>query len=182
MNYSDFLLLEKIRNSDYHAFQILYEKYYQLLFNFSKRFVIESFIADDIVQDVFIKIWEKRKGLRISEDIKSYLFSAVKNTSLNYLKSEQKRAQHTNIHSIQNQTIINQSEIELEEFRNYLLDCIYKLPPRCLEVFKKSRFDGLKQDKIADSLNITKKTVKAQVGKALRLIKECINKGYPEFL
>ena len=77
---------------------------------------------------------------------------------------------------------VTQDEIELEEFRNILMGCIDKLPARCKEVFVESRFTDHKQDEIADSLKITVKTVKAQIGKALKLIKECLGLVYPEYL
>lgn len=77
---------------------------------------------------------------------------------------------------------ISEKEIEQEEFKNYLFQCIGKLPPRCREVFEKSRFEEMKQEKIATSLDISIKTVKAQIGKALQMIRSCLELSYPEFL
>ncbi len=174
-------LLEKIRSGDYEAFQVLFESYYTILCNFSLRYVEEYGQADDIVQEVFIKIWERRKRLVIAGSIKAYLFAAVKNQSLNRLKAESIRLEHIRYFSGQQNELVDSSEIETEEFRNYLFQCIEKLPPRCKEVFLESRFNGAKQEMIAGSLNITLKTVKAQIGKALKLLKDCLQPTYPEY-
>ena len=178
---NDLQLVEKIRNGDYKAFKVLFENYYSILCNFSLRYVGEHFQSDDIVQEVFIKIWENRKRLVIAGSVKSYLFAAVKNRSLNRLKSESIRLEHTRHFSGQRNELVDPLEIEQEEFRNYLFQCIEKLPPRCKEVFTESRFNGSKQEMIANSLDITLKTVKAQIGKALRLLKTCLQASYPEY-
>ena len=179
--FNNLQLVEKIRNGDYKAFSVLFENYYPILCNFSLRYVDEPFKADDIVQEVFIKIWENRRRLVIAGSVKSYLFTAVKNQSLNRLKSESVRLEHTRDFSRQQNESIDPLEIEHEEFRDYLFQCIEKLPPRCREVFMESRFKGSKQEVIADSLNITLKTVKAQIGKALKLLKSCLQPYYPEY-
>jgi len=174
-------LVEQIRKGDYKAFKALFENYYTILCNFSLRYVDEHVQADDIVQEVFIRIWENRKRLVITGSVKSYLFAAVKNQSLNRLKAESVRLEHTRYFSGRQNKLVDPLEIEHEEFRDYLFQCIEKLPPRCKEVFLESRFNGSKQEMIADSLNITLKTVKAQIGKALKLLKTCIQTYYPEY-
>ncbi|MGQ8338751.1 RNA polymerase sigma factor [Sunxiuqinia sp. A32] len=180
-NINDLQLIEKIRNGDYRAFRLLFETYHTPLCNFSVSYVSQYVIADDIVQEVFIKIWEKRRKLFISGSVKSYLYTAVKNHSLNRLKSEAIRQEHTHLFSvIQDESIVD-SEIELEEFRNYLFQCIEQLPPRCKDVFLESRFKGSKQEMIANTYDITVKTVKAQIGKALKMLKDCLQISYPEY-
>jgi RNA polymerase sigma-70 factor (ECF subfamily) len=134
-----------------------------------------------MVQEVFIKIWEKRKTLEISGSVKSYLYASVKNTCLNRLKADKSRRVNTDYFLGQRDKVVDHSEIEQEEFRSQLFKCIEKLPPRCKEVFVQSRFDDLKQEKIAESLDITLKTVKAQIGKALKLLKTCLQPSYPEY-
>jgi RNA polymerase sigma-70 factor (ECF subfamily) len=180
-NNQDLRVFEKIRSGDYKAFKLLFESYYDILCNFSLKFVDESYVADDVVQEVFINIWEKRKTLEISGSVKSYLYTAVKNRCLNRLKADKSRKLNTDYFFAQGDKVVDHSEIEQEEFRDHLFSCIEKLPPRCKEVFIRSRFDDLKQEKIAELLDITLKTVKAQIGKALKLLKTCLQPSYPEY-
>ncbi|MDX9881463.1 MAG: RNA polymerase sigma-70 factor [Prolixibacteraceae bacterium] len=179
---SDIQLLNEIQDGSYGAFRLLFERYYNPLCNFSFRFLKDGFIVEDIVQEVFTKIWEDRKTLRISGSVKSYLYVAVKNRCLNKIKAESIRHEFASRFSGQEEIPIDGAIIEQEEFRNYLSMCIEKLPPRCREVFAKSRFEGMKQEKIAASLDISLKTVKAQIGKALKLIRDCLQVSYPEYL
>ncbi|HAZ04646.1 MAG: hypothetical protein A2W90_06750 [Bacteroidetes bacterium GWF2_42_66] len=179
---TDFQLLSAINTGDYNAFRVLFERYYSPLCNFAFRFLKDDYIAEDIVQEVFTKIWEDRRVIKVTESVRSYLYMAVKNKSLNKIKSESVRQEHTNRFSEIENIQVDAFVLEQEEFRNYLFQCIEKLPPRCKEVFTKSRFEEMKQEKIATSLNISLKTVKAQVGKALRLIRSCLQISYPEYL
>lgn len=179
---SDIELTDRIKTGDYQAFRILFERYYSMLCNFSTRYVADDFVSEDVVQEVFAKIWEDRKKMTIRDSVKSYLFSAVRNQSLNRIKSENIRSSYNSDFVRQIDIRVTEVEIENEEFRNYLFQCIDKLPPRCREVFEKSRFEDMKQEKIASSLDISIKTVKAQIGKALQLIRSCLEISYPEFL
>jgi RNA polymerase sigma-70 factor (ECF subfamily) len=179
---NDNQLLNKIKAGDYNAFGFLFNRYYGLLCNYALRFVRDDFISEDIVQEVFVKIWESRAKLKIIGSVKSYLYIAVKNKSINKLQSEAVRQKYTsNFFSYQSKEV-SQTELEQEEFRNHLFNCIQKLPPRCHDVFTKSRFNEMKQEQIAQKMDISLKTVKAQIGKALRFIQSCLKIQYPEFI
>jgi RNA polymerase sigma-70 factor, ECF subfamily len=179
---TDIQLLKKIGTGDYNAFRLLFDRYYSPLCNFAFRFLRDDFITEDTVQEVFTKIWEDRKSVNINESVKSYLYIAVRNKSLNKIKSESVRQEYTNRFLENNNIFVTEIRLEQEEFRNYLFQCIEKLPPRCKEVFTKSRFEEMKQEGIASSLDISLKTVKAHIGKALRLIRACLQITYPEYL
>ncbi|HKJ43034.1 MAG TPA: sigma-70 family RNA polymerase sigma factor, partial [Sunxiuqinia sp.] len=131
--------------------------------------------------EVFTKIWEDKRKIKIQGSVKSYLYTAVRNRSLNKLKSETTREGHTKSYSQHTDQVVDLVEIEQEEFRLFLLQCIEKLPPRCQDVFARSRFDGMKQDQIASEMDIAIKTVKAQIGKALKLLRECLSVSHPHF-
>lgn len=178
---TDVQLMNKIRVGDFYAFRLLFERYYSPLCNFANSRLQDDFIAEDVVQELFTKIWEERARIRFTGSIKSYLYTAVKNRSLNRLNSEMIRRKHTDDFRHNQNELISDVDLELEEFRNYLFECIEKLPPRCKTVFEKSRFEDLKQDEIASVMKISVKTVKAQIGKALRLVRICIEQVYPEF-
>jgi RNA polymerase sigma-70 factor (ECF subfamily) len=174
-------LINKIRIGDLDAFRLLFERYYSPLCNFANSRLQDDFIAEDVVQELFTKIWEERTRIQFTSSIKSYLYTAVKNRSLNRLNSEMIREKYTGDFRRNQSELISDVDLELEEFRNYLFECIEKLPPRCKSVFEKSRFEDLKQEEIAGKMEISVKTVKAQIGKALKLIKACVELVYPEF-
>lgn len=178
----DSKLLEQVKSGNYKSFQILFERYYSPLCNFASGFFHDDFLQEDVVQEVFTKIWEDRRKITVSDSVKSYLYTAVRNRGVNRLKSESIRREYTRKFVQSIDIRISEKEIEQEEFKNYLFQCIGKLPPRCREVFEKSRFEEMKQEKIATSLDISIKTVKAQIGKALQMIRSCLELSYPEFL
>jgi RNA polymerase sigma-70 factor, ECF subfamily len=109
------------------------------------------------------------------------LFITVKNRSLNKIQAETIRREYSSRFLFQQNNEVLQTELEQKEFREHLFRCIQKLPPRCKDVFVESRFKKMKQDQIAEKMQISLKTVKAQVGKALRYIQNCLQIYYPEY-
>jgi RNA polymerase sigma-70 factor (ECF subfamily) len=87
---TDLEYLEKIHLGDTNAFSVLFRKYYEPLYQFAGRLVKDTQIAENIVQDVFVKMWINRENWHIKTSVKSYLYTAVKNSSLNYLKREKR--------------------------------------------------------------------------------------------
>jgi len=175
-------VFKKINEGDFDAFRILFERYYNCLCNFASGYLKDDFDCEDIVQEVYVKIWEDRNKIRISSSIKSYLYTAVKNACLNRIKAEAIRLGHTAAYlKNEDDWVIDSDQIEQQEFRNDLWQCIEKLPPRCKEVFIQSRFEGVRQQELALAMKISVKTVKAQIGKALKFIKDCLRGSYPEF-
>lgn len=178
---NDLQLIAEIKTGNYHAFGILFERYYSLLCHIAFRYVKNDFLAEDIVQEVFVKVWETRAMINITGSVKSYLYIAVKNGSLNKIQSETVRREYSSRFQNYQSNEVLQAELEQTEFREHLFRCIQKLPPRCKDVFVESRFNEMKQDQIAAKMQISLKTVKAQVGKALKYIKDCLQTYYPEY-
>ncbi len=166
-------LVLEIRNSKAKAFEILFKKYCQSLIYFSRRYVFDKQIAENIVQDVFAGIWQKRQNLDPSQSIKAYLFAAVKNESFKYLR-------HINVESRSYDRVIKLVNIEKtpeeildeKELRDRLNSAINDLPEKCREIFFMSRFDGLKYSEIAEILGISIKTVETQMGRAFKKLRE----------
>ncbi|WP_372772861.1 RNA polymerase sigma-70 factor [Mangrovibacterium sp.] len=179
---NDIVLFHRIKSGDFDAFKVLFDRYYKPLCCFTLKFIRDSYVAEDVVQEVFLKIWEDKSKIKIEGSFKSYLYTAVRNRSLNKLKSESVRLDYTKSFVDTTDRVVEPNEIEQEEFRHFLAICIGKLPPRCQEVFNHSRFDDMKQEKIAEEMNISIKTVKAQIGKALQLIRECLDGSVPKYL
>lgn len=170
----DTLLVERLRHKDKRAFELIFNQYYGLLKSYSLRFVDSTEEGDEVVQEVFVKFWEKCEKIAPDSSIKSYLYRSVHNTCLNYIK-------HQKVKDSYKQYVIGFMEEGYDAYEEVkktegiqarILDEIDNLPPRCSEIFKLSRLEGLKYKEIADHLNISIKTVEVQMGKALRVLRD----------
>ena len=124
--------------------------------------------AEEIVNDVFLKIWEEGENIKIETSLKSYIYKAVINRSINALKKNKREsALQTNLNGFSEETY-ELAEIEENELKVKLYAAIEQLPEQCRKVFEMSRFDELKQQEIADKLGISIKTVKNHITIALK--------------
>ena len=166
-------LIEKIIAGNHTAFEILFKTYSQRLIYFSRRYVLDKQIAENIVQDVFLRIWQNKGNLDPAKNIQSYLFTAVKNESLKQLR-------HLSVEKQQQENVSRLSVVELNpdeaidknELTGELNKALNNLPLKCREIFTMSRFDQLKYSEIADILGISIKTVETQMGRALKKLRE----------
>ncbi len=153
---------------------MVFKEYFGMLKSYSMRFMDEPEDAEEVVQDVFVKFWEKCESIAPDSSIKSYLYRSVHNTCLNHLK-HQKVKDSYKLYVI---SYMEKSEdhIDLDGPKTGIQERIFeevdKLPPRCSEIFKLSRFEGLKYQEIAEHLNISVKTVEVQMGKALKVLRD----------
>jgi RNA polymerase sigma-70 factor (ECF subfamily) len=156
------------------SFESLFRQYYQMLCSYAYRFVNDSDTAEEIVQDLFYKLWEKRASLQITTSVKSYLFSAVHNRCLKYIEHRNVETKYKNYYLQHESEIDNEPQHasdtrELQVIINRTLD---SLPERCSRIFKLNRFEGLKYHEIASKLSVSIKTVEANMGKALKLLRK----------
>lgn len=156
------------------AFEQLFKKYYQDLCQFCFRYVKQEETAEEIVQDVFVKLWQLNKQPDFHTSVKAYLYAAVKNASLNYLKSQYARQQFEGHGSQKNelQSENTQETIEFEELSKLVEEAVAKLPQQCRIIFEMSRTGGHTYQEISKELNISPKTVENQMGIALKKLKE----------
>ena len=164
--------IKKIIKGNEHSFESLFNVYCQRLINFSRRYVNDKDIAENIVQEVFVNIWINRENLDPTKNIKTYLFTAVKNNSYKYLrhlKVEHDYAQNFSKYKYEKNP---EKNIEQKETSNKIKKEIDSLPEKCREIFVMSKFDNLKYSEIADILNISIKTVETQMGRALKKLRE----------
>lgn len=165
----DFKYVKGIRSSDPAAFASLFRKYYEPLFYFALRFVKDSQTAENIVQDVFVKLWEKREERHIKSSVKSYLYTAVKNHSLNYIKREKSMVSVEEVSVNQTDEIQSPEESLIEnEIMEAVQGAIEKLPQQCRCVYQMKRYDGMTYSEIAEILNVSINTVKTQMKRALK--------------
>lgn len=170
-----------IRAGDLNAFEMMFKTYYQPLCRYANSYLSDPEEAEEIVQNAFIGIWEKRSSIEINTSLKAYLYRAIRNASLNNIKHQKvKQAYAAMAVSNEEKTIeaSDQSVIreELEDRINTALDV---LPEQCRLVFKLSRFEELKYQEIADQLGISIKTVENQMGKALKIMREQLRDYLP---
>lgn len=155
----------------------MFNQYYGIMVLYAARFMDTRADAEEIVQDVFVKFWEKCSSLSPDSSIKSYLYRSVHNSCLNAIKHEKVKDGYKQ-HVIQFLESSYQDDVEFNDpdvIRNRIHGEIDKLPPRCSEIFKLSRFEGLKYQEIADHLGISVKTVEVQMGKALKVLRESLH-------
>ncbi|TKG94949.1 RNA polymerase sigma-70 factor [Puteibacter caeruleilacunae] len=168
----------KLRNGDLEAFRTLFDNYYQSLCVYACNQGVDEKTAEDVVQEVFLNIWEKRSKVKIEESVKAYLFNSVRNRLYNLFKRDKIKAGILIKLKYDSQFDYSENEYEQDEFRSILFKCIDELPPRCGEVFSLSRFEKEKQSVIAAKLGVSVNTVKAQLGKALSLVRACLDSKY----
>ncbi len=169
----------KNRRIDSVYFKTIYEELYVDLCRFCLQYLRDEEIAKEIVQDQFVYLWEKRDEISIHTSIKSYLYKAVRNKSINYLKSK-----YANIDFEEETAVFNiadfntpEHEIEKKELEHIINDAINNLPDKCFHIFSLSRYSPLSNKEIAEQLNITEKTVENQISIALKKIKSHLDKN-----
>lgn len=159
----------KLKEGDERAFQTLFRKYYSAMCHFANQFLNDKELAEETVQDMFVKIWEKRQTLTIETSVKHYFFRSVRNHCLNQIQHEKIKKQYASriLESAQQEINTEQYYIEVDLIRR-IENSIDSLPPKRQEIFRLSREQGMKYKEIAEALNISVKTVEAQMGLALK--------------
>jgi len=166
-------IISAIREGNEGIFEETFRKYYQSLCTYANSMLKEIEEAEEIVQNLFLGIWEKREELEISISLKSYLYRAVHNHCLNRIKYLKVREEHqqyainfydASYESVSQTVMKNELEQKIEE-------AIKKLPEQCQLIFRMSRFEELKYHEIAEKLELSPKTVENQIGKALKILR-----------
>lgn len=175
----DSLVIHGLRQGRESAFESLFREFYTGLCVYAKKYVYDQETAEEIVQQLFCKLWEKRETLEIKGSVKSYLFNATRNNCLSHLRHEKIKANY------QQETIASHKEespefddmMQTAELNHLIQKTIADLPEQCRKVFLMSREEGLKYKEIAEQLGLSQKTVEAQMGKALKRIRKALE-GY----
>lgn len=165
-------LASQIRAGDERAFEQVFRAHYSALCGHANKILKDLEEAEEVVQDSFCKIWERREQLEITDSLKAYLFRTVHNACLNHLKHRKVRLAYAEHAGANQATYTNHDSAEQSELESQVLDAMNALPEKCREVFELSRFDGLKYREIAAKLNISEKTVENQMGKAFKILRD----------
>jgi RNA polymerase sigma-70 factor (ECF subfamily) len=175
-------IIAGLKNKDKTAFDFVFSYYYTGLCAYTRRWVMDPDVAEDLVQDFFVKLWTNSSKIEITSSLKSYFFTSVKNRAINHLKhvkiKEKFGAQALN-GFIEDYSNWEFTEPELTEL---IEKGIQKLPPRCREIFILSRFEGKDNGKIAEMLGISKRTVELQISNALKILRTELKDYLPSML
>lgn len=177
-------LIDLIKKGNHKSFELVFKSYYSKLCTYAFHYTKQLEVAEDLVKDTFVYLWEKRETLVIKSSLSGYLFRSVHNSCLNYLEREKNKYSNLSIEEVNilelkmkqplstdypiGQFLASEMEIQIKAE-------IEKLPDQCKEIFKLSRFEGLSHKKIAKILNISENTVKTQIFRALKKIKKSIS-------
>lgn len=172
--HSDNSILERLQNDDRHALELLFKTHYAPLCRFAKNILKDKDQAEDMVQEVFLKIWDKRHALKVSSSLKAYLFMAVKNHCLNTLKLNERK--NWLDEDMENDALLSNNEVESKLNAKHLNEKIQQaielLPEKCKLTFQLSRHEEMSYKEIAELMNVSVKTVENQMGKALTFLRK----------
>lgn len=163
-----------ISEGDKNAFEQVFKAYYKPLCNYACSIIKDIDESEEVVQNMFYNLWNKREAIQINSSVKSYLYRAAHNDCLNKIK-------HGKIKSVYAEDYKKSADagfedaskaLQAKELGKQINEAIASLPEQCGIVFKLSRFENLKYTEIAEQLNISVKTVENHMGKALKIMRE----------
>lgn len=175
----DSTLLILIRTRNESAFKCLFNRYFIPLCRFINIYVKDYSSSEELALDIFTYLWENAEAIEIKRTFKSYLYQSARNRSLNHLRDRKETIALDSILYDLGDT--DETSMEVMELESLIQEAVLALPDRCREVFEKSRYEELSNKQISEDLSISIKTVEAQITKALKRLKEYVEKGYMLF-
>ena len=170
---SDRELLARLRDGDASAFDAIFRAWYAPLVRLAEGMLRDRAVAEEIAQDVMLELWRRRETLAPDGTPQAYLFQATRNRALNHLR-HLRVVERGEVNAAAELTMPASTDRQLaeEEIDAAVRQAVSSLTPRCREVFELSRVHGLKYAEIAETLGVSVKAVEAQMGKALRVLRE----------
>ena len=172
-NYSDQLLVSELKNNNEKAFRSLFDHYNQDIYGYSISILKSKQLAEENVQEVFLKVWLNRQNLNIEQSFKSYLFTIARNQAFNVLNKAANDVLLKEEIFYKSQKHHDQGDYSIREAdcKKLKKQAIKQLPPKRKQIFKMSRKQGKTYEEISDELGISVNTVKSQMSKALETIR-----------
>ncbi len=166
----DFEIIRRIREGDLKEFETLFRSSYASLVKYALTIIKDHDTAEEIVQELFYKIWQNKEKIKIESSINGYLFRSVHNRCLHHIEHLKVVERHEKEMSYNPDTEAESPAelLQYKELQAKIARTIEKLPENCAKIFCMNRFDGLKYSEIAEKLSISVKTVEANMGRALK--------------
>jgi len=173
---SDNEIIRRIRQGDIGQFESLFRSSYVSLVRYAKTLIKDHDTAEEIVQDLFFRLWQDKEKLNIESSLNGYLFRSVHNKCLHFIEHKKVVERYAEEMSlIQPDKQENPSDIlQYRELQAKVSKILERLPERCGQVFYLSRFEGLKYSEIAEKLSVSVKTVESNMGRALKEFRKAL--------
>lgn len=168
-------------SSDVEAiFEEVFKTHFKGLHSYAYTIVRDESTAEEMVQNVFFKLWEKKEQIKVQQSIASYLYRAVYNESLNFIRhSKVKLAYQADAVRTMDERDYGNSDARTRELEHKLQLAINELPEQCRTIFLMSRFEDMKYREIADKMGLSIKTIENQMGKALKILRSKLAEFLP---
>ena len=168
-------IVQEIREGNEKSFRQVFHAYYEGLCQYAFTLIKDMDDAEDVVQSMFLKIWEKRQTLIITRTIKAYLYKAVYHQCLNHFDHRSVRVKFQERKAVEHVPEVQHPEVFPNELEERIVAAINSLPKQCRTIFMMSRYQEMKYVEIAKELDISVNTIENQISKALRMLRERIN-------
>ena len=185
-NYSDYQIFSGIQSGNKKMFEYLFQNYYNQLCCYVNRILRNEVNSEEIVQEVFIKLWENRKEITIHTSLKAFLYKSVHNRSLNFIQHKKVEEAYSSQFKQDNSFIISPvskdypiANLLSQELGDAIQNAISNLPDQCREVFIKIRHEEMSYAEVADLLGISVNTVKTQLARAVIKLRELLKNYLP---
>ena len=169
-------LIELLKDKSEQAISLIFKEHYEFLCRSIIRIVNDPHVAEDLAQDVFHDLWKRRENLEISTSIRAYLRRAGINKTLNYIRDKKvKWDDEDKLPMMRSNTPLAIETLESKDLEKLIGNTIEALPDRCRLIFTLSRFEEMSYKEIADSLDLSVKTIENQMSKALKILRDALD-------
>jgi RNA polymerase sigma-70 factor (ECF subfamily) len=177
MGLADFQIQRKIQGGDIREFERLFMNYYEPLCRHSNKILNDMDAAEDIVQDFFYHFWKNRETFTLKLSLNAYFYHSIRINTLHYLQHLDIRRRYAEKVSREYKHLMEpqvQTAAEMNELERIIRETLQNMPVRCACIFRMNRFEGKKYREIAGILSVSLKTVEADMGKALQMMRESL--------
>lgn len=175
-------VITQVVTGDLNTFEMVFRDYYKPLVRYGSTFLKDPDEAEDIVQQVFVSLWEKRAQLDIHTSIRAVLYKAVQNACLNKIKHLKVRHAYAEDFKAVSVHEDAADPVQVNELNERIQMAVNHMPEQCGRIFRMSRFEQLRYQEIADQLGLSVKTIENQMGKALKIVREELKDYLPLLL
>ncbi|WP_270089824.1 RNA polymerase sigma factor [Sphingobacterium sp. SYP-B4668] len=172
---SDIALFQLIQHQDRRAFEIIYDRYFSLLYIYAKKIIANDEEVEDVLQDVFLALWEKQ-DISLEKSFSSYVYGMTRFKILDFIDRKKVRSQYAASlqHYIEEGACITDDKLREKELAKQIESALQLLPEKMRNIFLLSRFENKSYREIADKLQLSDKTIKKQISNALKIMRTAL--------